>query len=90
MQYQGKRILIYFTADMGRCRQRPITWREGMCVLRWGCGRGGLGCVCREVLPLCLNLDSLDLRINLIGGKDIAKSRKSFNHANHGSDNVAD
>ena len=26
---------------------------------------------------LCLNLDSLDLRINLIGGKDVEKSGKS-------------
>jgi hypothetical protein len=38
----------------------------------------------------CLNLDSLDLRINMNVENDIAKSRKSFNQANQGSDNVAD
>ena len=42
----------------------------------------------RRCLPLCLNLDSLDLRINLIGGKDVEKSGKSFNQANQGADDV--
>jgi hypothetical protein len=39
-------------------------------------------------LPLCPPLDSLDLRINMIVENNVEKSRKSFNHANQGSDNV--
>jgi hypothetical protein len=41
-------------------------------------------------LAHCLNLDSLDLRINMTVENNVEKSRKSFNQANQGSDNVAD
>jgi len=43
---------------------------------------GGEKVAGKKLKAKSLNLDSLDLRINLIGGEDVEKSGKSFNREN--------